>query len=51
LTGAMRVVVNFLLIQEDEWDVLYIRKGECPGPGWGALLCWTGATGVSPRTL
>ena len=38
----MRVVVIFLCIQEGEWDALYIRKGECPGPGSGALLCWTG---------
>jgi hypothetical protein len=34
-TGAMRVVVIFLCIQQGEWDALYIRKGECPDPGWG----------------
>jgi len=34
-TGAMRVVVIFLCIQEGEWDVLYIRKGGAPVRGGG----------------
>jgi hypothetical protein len=32
-TGAMSIVVISLWIQEGEWDVLYIRKGESPVRG------------------
>jgi hypothetical protein len=45
-TGAMRIVVIFLCIQEEEWDVLYIRKGEWPGPGRGPSCVGSGRSGA-----